>query len=254
MVPVADSSTLSFRVDSQIIDRLEEAASDVQTSRSGVAREALLVGLELLADPETGEIDVPEHVAHDAKVQRLIARNKKERRQGKFRSEFSKQLKASFKNNETPGEFRNSVAGYIEEAEDMGEIPEDVRDRIDSNALTYAEWCEEMLDYYEVAYQSQNFEHDPIDDPLGNHEGIENARQWINRAENIAEAARPGGSIQLDPKVIAQRALTDGVVPEHVQEQAEQQADSLIDGIVSAAEQAAENRALTATEDNPELE
>lgn len=250
---MGNSSTLSFRLEDDIIDRLDDAASDSRTSRSGLAREALLVGLEEMSNGE-GEIDVPDHLGHDAKVRRMIAKNKAERRLGKFRSEFSKQLKTSFSNNETPGEFRQSVAGYIEEAEDLGEIPEEVRESMDSDALTYSEWVEEMIDYYAVAYEAQTFDHDPIDDPLGNHEGIENARQWVDRAENIAERAE-GGSYRVGAHDLAQRALTDGVIPDHIEQKAEQHENGVLDGVVAAAQRTASNSALTSTDSEPsELE
>lgn len=244
---MADSSTLSFRVDTDIIDRLDDAAGQGGTNRSALAREALLVGLQHLADGEGG-IEVPEHLSHDAKVRQLIARNKKERRRGKFRSEFSKQLKRSFENNETPAEFRSSVSGYIEEAEDMGELPEGVQEEIDVDATTYSEWVEDMLSYYRVAWEAQTFDHDPIDDPLGNHEGIDNARQWVQRAENIASETDSGRRHEL-----AQFAITDGVVPAHVKQQAEEHENGVLDGVVAAAEHVAEGRALTDS-DTPELE
>lgn len=244
---MGSSSTLSFRVEDDIIDRLDDAAADSRTSRSGLAREAFLEGLRVLSNEEGG-IDVPDHLGHDAKVRQMIARNKSERRRGKFRSEFSKQLKRSFKNNETPAEFRSSVSGYIEEAEDMGELPEEVREDADTDARTFAEWCEEMLRYYEVAYRGQNFDHDPIDDPLGNHDGIENARQWMTRAENIA--AEDSRSRRRE---LARFAREDGVVPEHVEQHAEQY-DTVLDGIIAAADSAAEGRSLTESTESNQLE
>lgn len=233
-----------------MLDRLDDAAADSRTSRSALAREAMLIGLEEMSDGE-GDLDVPEHLGHDAKVRRMLARNKATRRRGKFRSEFSKQLKRSFENNETPGEFEQSVSGYIEEAADLGEIPEDVRDSMDSNATTYEEWVEEMIDYYRVAYRAQTFEHDPIDDPLGQHEGIENARQWVQRAEAIARKTSKGRKHEL-----ARHALSDGVVPDHIREDAEEHENGVLDGVVAAAEQAAASRSLTGADgdDSPELE
>lgn len=232
------SSTLSFRVDDQIIDALDELATESNVSRSQVARDLLLEAVETTEE-------VPDHVRHEAETRRMIQRNKAERRKGKFRSEFSKQLKSSFSNNETPAEFRSSVSGYLEESERLGAIPQDVRESMDSDAVTYREWCEEMIRYYSVAYEAQEFDHDPIDDPLSNHEGIENAKEWVDRAERIEERANGSGH-SVSAHEIAQTALTDGVVPEHVEQQAQQHEHGVLDGLVDQAEAAvAEDRALT---------
>lgn len=253
---MAGSSPLSFRVDEEVITALDDAVADERNvSRSEFARVALLRGLEALTD-EQGDVDVPDWLGHDAKVRQMIASNKATRRQGKFRSEFSKQLKSSFQNNETPAEFRDSVAGYLEEANDMGELPEGVREHADTDATTYAEWCEEMLEYYRVAYQSQNWDHDPIDNPLGNHEGIEDARQWMKRAEAIATAGSDLGpeSRREKRRKLSRQALEDGVVPEHVKEKAtEADGVDLAAAVAAAAVESAESRAITDAE-NPELD
>lgn len=261
---MANSSTISFRLESDIVDRLDLAATEAGCSRSHLAREALLCGLRDLAD-EGDEIDVPEHLAHDAEIQRLIARNKAERRRGKFRSEFSKQLKRSFENNETPAEFRQSVSGYLEEADRLGEMPEPVRREVDADVSTYREWCDHMLDYYNAAYSAQTFDHDPINDPLGNHEGIENAKDWVTIAENIATAdPQPrntdgptyGESQEQKQRKreLARKAIKNGTVPDAILEQAGNDPADRLDAVVAAAEQAAGD-ALTGNSagDQPEL-
>lgn len=254
---MAGSSTLSFRVEDEIITRLDDAAADSRTSRSALAREALLIGVEALSNGE-GDIEVPDHLGHDAKVRRMIAQNKAERRRGKFRSEFSKQLKRSFKNNEHPAEFESSVSGYVEEAGDMGELPEEVRADLDVDVRTFEEWVEHMLEYYRVAYHSQTFDHDPIDHPLGNHEGIETAKEWMTRAENIATAERDrsgGTSAEEKQRSLARHALEDGVVPDRIEQQARESEGDPRDAVVSAAVDLMQsNRSLTNGSDNPELE
>lgn len=257
---MSDSSTLSFRLKDDIIDRLDDAATQADTSRSELAREALLSGLEDMANGD-GTYNVPDHLGHDAEVRRMIARNKKTRRQGKFRSEFSKQLKTSFSNNEHPREFRDSVQGYIEESETMGEIPAEVAADLDADVETYREWVDHMLEYYSAAWQSQSFDADPINDPLGNHEGIENAKDWVDRAENIANAERQnvtGDSISAKDRQreMAQYALEDGVVPDQIEKRAEQ-SDDPAEVVSDAAQNLYEsNRALTdqSDDDNPELD
>jgi len=205
------TSTLSFRVEDDIIDALDDAAAQGRISRSQLARESLLAGLEQLAG-EGGEIDVPDHLGHDAKIKRLIASNKKTRREGKFRSEFSKQMKRSFKNNEHPAEFEKSVAGYIEEAQDMGDLPEPIQEKTDCR--TFYEWVQDKLEYYTVAYQSSNYDADPIDNPLGEFAGMQDARDWMARAEGIA-ACDPIAE-QDKRERLARTALSDGVAPDHV--------------------------------------
>lgn len=216
------SSTLSFRVDDQIIDALDMAAEQTRAGRSKIAREALLLGLEELRDAE-GDVQVPEHVAHDAKIKRLIARKKRTRRAGKFRSEFSKQLKRSFENNEHPEEFRRSVSGYIEEAEDMGELPPEVAE--ETGCATFEAWVHDKIDYYRAAYQASTFDADPIENPLKDYEGVADAREWMDRAEAIAQpnADKKGGpSAEEKRKEAARYAIQDGVVPETVLEEAQQ--------------------------------
>lgn len=257
---MGDSSTLSFRVESDIIDRLDDAAADNSVSRSQLAREALLVGLQEMDDGD-GDLDVPDHLAHDAKVRQMLARNKKKRRRGKFRSEFSRQLKASFERGETPAEFRDSVAGYIEEAREMGDLPEGVKERTSADVDTFSEWVDSMLEYYAVAYESQTFDHDPVDNPLGNHEGVQNARQWVKRAEAIATTTDYNGGDTPDERRrrLAENAREDGVLPEWLQQQVEDvqttgEADPR-DVIVDAAIQTHDtNRTLTDTEDTPQIE
>lgn len=230
---MADSSTLSFRLDGEIVDALDRAASENGISRSQLARECLLEGVRSLSGGEGAEeIEVPEWLGHEAEVREMIARNREERRRGKFRSEFSKQLRESFENNETPQEFRNSVAGYVEEADRLGELPEGVAEEIAANVDTFAGWVEHMLSYYEAAYRGQNWDHDPIDDPLGKHEGIENMREWMQRAESIAEAVE-----ERDHDLatnLARHTLQDGLVPEHVEDRANE-ADNPARAVIGAA-------------------
>lgn len=217
---MSDSSTLSFRVEDDIIDALDQSAADSRASRSKIAREALLIGVEQLTG-EDGDVSVPEHVAHDAKIKRLIDQNKQIRRAGKFRSEFASQLKTSFERNEHPDEFKKSVAGYIEEAEDMGELPEGVQE--ETGCETYHEWVQDKLRYYRAAYQGQEFNHDPVEDPLGNHEGLQNAKSWVSRAEAIVNADHDvdGGTTAREKrKEMARFALEDDAVPEAIVEQA----------------------------------
>lgn len=257
---MADSSTLSMRLDADIIDRLDDAAAENNTSRSHLAREALLIGVQELA-AEDGGLDVPDHLAHDAKVRQMLARNKKQRRRGKFRSEFSKQLKSSFKRGETPAEFRDSVAGYIEEAEQIGRLPEGVREQVAADVETFSGWVDHMLEYYSVAYDAQNFDHDPVDDPLGNHEGVENAKDWITRAENIATAESDGSAGKRERRRrIAGAARRDGVLPQHLQEESSD-ADRTTEGpdgldviVQQALDLQQSQEMLTDTEDTPEIE
>ena len=229
------SSTLSFRVEDDIIDALDAAADHSRASRSKIAREAMLIGVEQLTDAD-GEVSVPEHVAHDAKIKRLISRNKRTRRAGKFRSEFAKQLKRSFKNNEHPEEFKRSVAGYIEEAEDMGELPPEVADETD--CATFTEWVQDKLDYYAAAYQASTFEADPIENPLGNYEGISGAREWMQRADAIANPnvdQKGGPSADAKRKEAARFAIQDGVVPDAILREAENSDRSQQEVVASAA-------------------
>lgn len=210
------SSTVGFRLDDEIITELEDAASEASISKSELLREAVLRGLEEMKD-EAGGIDVPEHLGHDAAVRRLIARNKKTRRSGKFRSEFAGQMKKSFKNNEHPEEFKRSVAGYLEEAEEMGELPEPVAE--ETGCDTFEEWVQDKLEYYAAAYEASTFEGDPIENPLGEFSGVSDAREWIDRAEAIANAdndARGGRKATEKRKKMAQHAISDGVVPDGI--------------------------------------
>jgi predicted transcriptional regulator len=214
---MSNTSTLSFRVEQDIINALDEAAAESRASRSGIAREAVLVGIEQLAD-EDGEISIPEHVAHDAKIKQLIARNKKTRRAGKFRSEFASQMKSSFKRNEHPDEFVRSVAGYVEEAEDMGALPEAVAE--ETGCETFAEWVEDKIEYYRTAHQISSYDHDPIENPLSGFDGIAGAREWLNRAEAIAAVEPSGGRTRREKqKEMARLAVQDGVVPDAIIEQ-----------------------------------
>lgn len=230
------SSTLSFRVEDDIIDALDAAADHSRASRSKIAREALLLGVEELTDAD-GDVSVPEHVAHDAKIKRLISRNKRTRRAGKFRSEFSKQLKRSFRNNEHPEEFRRSVAGYIEEAEDMGELPQQVAD--ETGCDTFSEWVQDKLDYYAAAYQASTFDSDPIENPLGSFEGLQNARSWLTEAQAITAVGHEDGygpeTIRKKRTEIARGALREGVVPEQIEQQARKRDVDATEVVVSAA-------------------
>ena len=206
------TSTLSFRVEDHIIDALEDAAAQSRISRSQLAREALLAGLESLEG--TDGLEVPEHLAHDAKIRRLIADNKRTRRKGKFRSEFAKQMKRSFKNNEHPEEFAKSVAGYREEAEDMGELPEPIQH--ETGCTTFEDWVEDKLEYYQAAYRASSWEAEPIENPLADFAGVENAREWVQRAEAIAAADSRADRLRR-----ARLAQSDGVVPEELEDQNE---------------------------------
>ncbi len=210
------TSTLSFRVDDEKISAIEHVAEENHVSRSQLARTALLRGLEAMRDGDTGDIEVPEHLAHDAKIHRIIQENKATRRKGKFRKEFIAQLKRSFENGEHPAEFEQSVAGYIEEAEDMGDLPEPVAD--ETGCDTFEEWVQDKLEYYAAAYQASTFDAEPIENPLGNHAGVVDAGKWLDRAEAIAEAANDP---RKDETKMARFALKDGIAPEEADTPAE---------------------------------
>jgi predicted DNA-binding protein len=247
---MADSSTLSFRVDAEIIDALETAAAEVGTSKSGMARDALIRGLEEMED-------APDYLQQQARKERIEAEHKQERRAGWFRSNFSDGMKKAMKKNLHPAEYRQSVAPYLEEAKELGEMPAPIQRETGSE--TYHEWCQDQLDYYAVAYEHQLFEHDAIEGPLDEHEGMENARQWVDRAELIAEANDPSGTVAGEPSKLAQTALNDGVVPEDVKEQARRAVESgeaghLAAGVVDAAAALvdADNHALGS--DTPEFD
>lgn len=219
---MADSSVVSFRLDDQLITDVEDASQRNDVPKSEVYRELLMAGAEALAsDDADASIDLPDHVGHDAEVRRMIQRNKATRRSGKFRSEFNEQLKQSFSGNEceTPSEFRQSVAGYIEEAEDLGDLPDDVAAAIEDEHgerfETYAEWVDWMVEeYYPAHYRAQQFDGQHISDPLGSLSGIENATEWVDRAEEIAA---------VDSKVQRQKRASsllqsDTTLPDHVED------------------------------------
>jgi len=217
---MADSSVVSFRLDDHLIDDVEDAATQNDVAKSAIYRELVLAGAEALQG-DGGDLDLPDHLGHDAEVRRMIQRNKATRRRGKFRSEFNEQLKQSFSGSEceTPSEFKQSVSGYIEEAQDLGELPDDVADAIENEHgerfETYAEWVEWMVeDYYPAHYHAQQFDGQHISDPLGSLSGVENATEWVDRMEAIAEPIQ-----HADRRDRASYALKDGVVPEHVEEQ-----------------------------------
>lgn len=215
----------SFRVPSDLYESIDAAASEMDVSKSQLGREALALGLS--------EMDgAPEYLRHQAATKRLINQHKKERRRGKFATEFSNQLVKSFKRGETPEEFRSSVAGYIAEAENIDTLPtgEDAE-----------EWVREKLQYYRAAYQAQEFDHDPRDDPLGQFEGIQNAKQWMRRADNIARESRKGNHSRA--RELARYALNDGVVPDAVEGVATEK-DSPVAVIDAATELADDGNAL----------
>jgi len=156
---MAESSTLSFRVDAEIITELDDMSAESPASRSALAREALLTGLQHMDG-------VPDHVAHDAKTRQTIAEAKSDRRKGWFRSNVNDEIKRAFKNGLSPEEFRESINGYISEAEGMGEIPGEDK--------TFSEWIRGRLQYYTVAYRSTTYDHDPQEHPL---EGFEESKE-----------------------------------------------------------------------------
>jgi predicted transcriptional regulator len=246
------SSTLSLRVDDDVIDALDAMTADSPASRSALAREAVVEGLKHLDG-------VPDWVENDAEAQSIINQNKRESWEGAFRSEVVNRLKASFESDRTPAEFEKSISGYIDEADRLGKMPEETAADAPDGVETYREWVGYMLEYYRTAYDAQEFDHDPMNNPLGNHEGIDRAGSWVEATENIERAGRdaPPSEARKKRRQAARAALESGDVPAHVKERAHERARSqdggtLADGLVEVA--LAENDSALTDTDNPELE
>lgn len=245
---MSDRQTVSTRLDGEQVDQLEDIATSNQVSRSEVLREAVQFYLA-----NSGEL--PDHINHDAQIRRLISEHKEERRKGKFRREFSNQLQNSFERGEHPDEFEHSVAGYIEESKKMGELPPGVKE--ETGFSTYYEWVQRQLEYYRVAYESQEFSHDPVNDPLGQHEGLSNAKEWIEAAETIAGREgdqRRGDTAQEKREQTARLAMQDGIVPESLEDRARQSDRKDVEVIAEEAVDLVErSEGLTPGESNSEL-
>lgn len=202
--------TVSVRLEEATIESLDAWAAEAGATRGELVREAINTGVENMES-------APEHVEETARVSRAMAKKERDRRKGWFRNNFAKGLQKAFEEELHPAEYRQSVEPYLEEAKELGELPEELQQ--ETGCKTYIEWCESKLEYYRDAYHGSVWSHDPIEDPIGKHGGIENAREWLQRAKKITQALRQGDHGKADR--LAAYAERDGVVPELILESAE---------------------------------
>lgn len=234
---MTDKQTVSFRLEPRYVALLDSWAADVGASRSELIEEAVTTGIQHMDG-------APEEMEEAAAVKNAIAKNQTERRKGWFRNNFSKGLQKAFEQELHPVEYRQTVKPFLEEAKELGELPPEIQQ--ETGCKTYIEWCEEKLEYYSEAYHGSVWSHDPIENPVGQHGGIENAREWLQRAKAIRSAYVAGDRTKAER--LASYAQKDDVVPEHIIESAHTaleagEAPSLDAAVAKEAKDAIDNSA-----------
>ena len=179
---------LSLRVEQQMIDALDEISGQFETSRSEVVRQMLWDVLE----DESNEWTPPEHERILADRERVKHENKVRQLRGGFRSRIRRDLKRRFKNGWSPQEIRQTLPGYVAEADVLWPEDDEATERAE-------EITEELMERYVQAWETSEWDHDDL---FSGFSGVQAGREseedertqeemeisgWLSRTESMAE-------------------------------------------------------------------
>ena len=155
-----------------MLDALDEISSEHDTSRSEVVRQMLWDLLEA-----ENEWTPPEHERILANRERVKHENKVAQLRGGFRSRIRRDLKRRFKNGWTPEEVRETLPGYVSEAEILWPDDDEAEERAERI-------CEDLMERYEEAHETSAWDHDDV---FSGFSGVQEGR----REEEMEEKRAP---------------------------------------------------------------